>query len=88
MGSMTMNVRISGSLADFVSSNVGEDGLYEHASEYIRDLIRRDKAQVDAEQLDELKAELTRAFATPDQEYVYVTAEDVIARNNPQRKRA
>ncbi len=87
MGSMTMNVRISGSLAEFVASNVGEHGLYEHASEYVRDLIRRDLERVEAERFATLKAELQRSFATPDSEYVYVTAEEVITRNK-QRKRA
>jgi hypothetical protein len=32
---------------------------------------------------DALKVELQRAFATPDDDYVFVTAEDVIARNAP-----
>ena len=39
----TMTVRIGGVLSDFVASNVGDDGSYENVSEYVRDLIRRDK---------------------------------------------
>jgi Arc/MetJ-type ribon-helix-helix transcriptional regulator len=64
--SMTLNVRLTGMLGDFVSANVGEDGAYENVSEYVRDLIRRDKARADAEAFDRLKAELARAFAVPD----------------------
>ena len=41
----TMTVRVSGALSDFVAANVGETGAYESVSEYIRDLIRRDKAR-------------------------------------------
>ena len=37
-----INPRLSRPMAEFVSRMVGEDGLYETSSEYIRDLIRRD----------------------------------------------
>ena len=57
----TMTVRISGALSEFVASNVGENGSYENISEYVRDLIRRDKERAEAEAFKRLKAELTRA---------------------------
>ena len=37
-----INARLSGALSEFVARMVGEAGLYETPSEYIRDLIRRD----------------------------------------------
>ena len=37
-----INARLSRPLAEFVGRMVGETGLYETPSEYIRDLIRRD----------------------------------------------
>ncbi|CAL4866917.1 hypothetical protein MMA231_01163 [Asticcacaulis sp. MM231] len=37
-----INARLSAPLAKFVARMVGEDGLYETPSEYVRDLIRRD----------------------------------------------
>ena len=37
-----INARLSGPLAVYLERMVGEDGLYETPSEYIRDLIRRD----------------------------------------------
>ena len=37
-----VNARLSPPLARFVARMVGEGGLYETPSEYIRDLIRRD----------------------------------------------
>ena len=77
----TMTVRLSGALSDFVASNVGETGAYENVSEYIRDLIRRDKERVDREAFDRLKAELAHAFSMPDTSYHRLTAAEVIARN-------
>lgn len=77
----TMTVRLSGALSDFVASNVDEDGAYENISEYVRDLIRRDKERREQETFDRLKAELTHAFAAPESSYVPLTAAEVIARN-------
>ena len=37
-----INARLSKPLAEFVGRMVGDDGLYETPSEYVRDLIRRD----------------------------------------------
>ncbi len=77
----TLTVRLSGPLCDFVAENVGEDGAYENVSEYIRDLIRRDKARVEQAAFDRLKAELAHAFAAPEAHYKPLTADEVIARN-------
>lgn len=77
----TMTVRLSGALSDFVAANVGDGGSYENISEYVRDLIRRDKERVEREAFDRLKAELTHAFAAPDTSFTTLTAADVIARN-------
>ena len=77
----TMTVRLSGPLSEFVAANVGEDGAYENVSEYIRDLIRRDRERVEREAFERLKAELTVAFAAPESSYAPLTAADVITRN-------
>ena len=77
----TMTVRLSGPLSDFVAENVGPDGDYENVSEYVRDLIRRDKEQAERVAFARLKAELQRAFAAPDSAYRPLTAAEVIARN-------
>ncbi len=45
MPSTRINARLSAPLADFVERMVGDDGLFETPSEYIRDLIRRDMEQ-------------------------------------------
>lgn len=77
----TMTVRISGALRDFVAANVGDEGFYENVSEYVRDLIRRDKERADQEAFERLKAELTRAFSAPDETYLPLLASDIIERN-------
>lgn len=79
--SMTMTVRVGGTLSEFVAANVGEDGAYENVSEYILDLIRRDKERVEQVAFERLKAELTRAFAAPESTCQPLTAAEVIARN-------
>jgi len=77
----TMTVRVSGTLSEFVATNVGEGGAYENISEYIRDLIRRDKERAEREAFDRLKAELNHAFAAPEESYKPLTAAEVISRN-------
>ena len=79
--STTMTVRLSEILSDFVAANVGEAGSYDNVSEYIRDLIRRDKARADEAAFERLKAELNHAFAAPDSTYQPLSAAEIIARN-------
>ena len=76
-----INARLSQPLAEFVDRMVGEAGLYETPSEYVRDLIRRDKERAEQEAFDRLKAELAHAFAAPESSYKPLTAAEVIARN-------
>lgn len=77
----TVTVRLNATLSDFVSTNVQQDGSYENVSEYLRDLIRRDMERKEKQAFDRLKAELTHAFAAPDEAYRPLTAAEVIARN-------
>lgn len=44
-----INARLSRPLAEFVDRMVGEAGLYETPSEYVRDLIRRDMERRDGQ---------------------------------------
>lgn len=81
MPQTTMTVRLNETLSDFVATNVGERGAYENVSEYMRDLIRRDKERVEREVFERLKAELTQAYSAPESAYKPLTAADVIARN-------
>lgn len=78
---MNLNVRLTGALSDFVSTNVAGEGAYDNVSEYVRDLIRRDKDRADREAFERLKAELKLAFAAPDGAYRALEADTVIGRN-------
>ena len=73
---MNLNVRISGSLKDFVSHEI-QQGSYENVSEYVRDLIRRDKMRAEQLAFETLKAELQLAFAAPESDYIEMSASDI-----------
>ncbi len=81
MAHTTMTVRLNSRLADAVAANVGENGVYENVSEYVRDLIRRDMERMDLEAFERLKAELKLAFSAPESSYAPLTAAEVIERN-------
>lgn len=85
---MTLNVRVGGALSEFVAANVGEYGAYDNVSEYVRDLIRKDKKEAEEQAFQRLKAELQRAFGSPDTGYRQITAADVVTRNRARRSRA
>lgn len=73
---MNLNVRISGALKHHVSHEI-KYGAYENVSEYMRDLIRRDKALTDQAAFERLKAELQLAFAAPESDYIKLSASDI-----------
>ena len=75
---MTLNVRVSGALKDHIAESIGENGVYDNVSEYVRDLIRRDR--IEAQRFAELKAELQAAFAEPEGNAVEIDADTFIAR--------
>lgn len=83
---MNLSVRLTAPLTEYVSGRVGVQGDYDNASEYVRDLIRRDRQRQEQRAFEALKATLQEAFDQPDDSYVDVTLEDVIARNTARAK--
>lgn len=77
----TLTVRLSGALSDYVAANIGDNGSYENVSEYVRDLIRRDRERSQQQAFERLQSELQLAFAQPDVSYQPLTASVVIQRN-------
>lgn len=75
-----LRVRVTGRLSEFIAANIGEDGLYENASEYVRDLIRRDRARFELEKFEALKAELKRTISTLDGDFKPLKAEALTPR--------
>ncbi|WP_163277790.1 ribbon-helix-helix domain-containing protein, partial [Klebsiella aerogenes] len=63
-----------------LQQQIGENGLYENASEYIRALIRRD-LQTRNEAWEWLKRQLEPGLRADESEFRAVSAEDVIRRN-------
>ncbi|MDO6732839.1 type II toxin-antitoxin system ParD family antitoxin [Marinovum sp. 2_MG-2023] len=67
---MNLSVRLTTPLTEFVTTRVGVEGDYDNASEYVRDLIRRDREREEQRAFAKLKATLQDAFAQPDSEAV------------------
>lgn len=77
--SLNLNVRVSGALRAHVEHAVTE-GDYENVSEYVRDLIRRDKERSERSEqaaFAALKAHLQAAFDVDESEARIVTADDI-----------
>jgi Arc/MetJ-type ribon-helix-helix transcriptional regulator len=75
-----LNVRVTGELRQHVLQQIGVQGLYDNASEYIRDLIRKDLTDKQAS-WEWLRKHLEPGMRADASEFVAVTAEDVIRRN-------
>lgn len=80
MASENVNVRIKGKLKTHLQQQIGEDGIYENASEYIRSLIRND-LQSGTKCWNWLCEHLEPALRADESEYIVVSAQDVIDRN-------
>jgi Arc/MetJ-type ribon-helix-helix transcriptional regulator len=80
VASGSIHVKVGGRLQAQIQQQIGENGLYENASEYIRALIRRD-LQTRDQAWEAQQKELAPAMPADDSEFVTVTAEDVIRRS-------
>jgi len=80
MAAANINVRIKGELQAHLQQQIGEHGLYDNASEYIRFLIRNDLKRK-GESWAWLQRKLEPALRAGEDSFVAVTAEDVIRRN-------
>jgi len=81
-----VNVRFAGELDRFVRSRVSEDGLYNSASEYIRDLVRRDYEQEEEKKWKWLEAELKPGMEADRSEFVPLDVEKIIAEAKRRKK--
>jgi Arc/MetJ-type ribon-helix-helix transcriptional regulator len=80
MASENVNVRIRGELRTHLQQQIGEEGIYENASEYIRSLIR-DDLKTRTESWNWLRQHLEPALRADESIFVAVSAQDVINRN-------
>jgi Arc/MetJ-type ribon-helix-helix transcriptional regulator len=80
MASDSIHVRVGGPLQLHVQRQIGPDGLYENASEYIRALIR-DDLKAHSQTWEWLAQKLESGMTADESDFVTVSAEDVIRRN-------
>ncbi len=80
-----VNVRFSGELQSFIQRKTGESGLYASASEYIRDLVRRDYEREEARKWNFLRQELKVGMEADRSEFVPFDIEKIIT--NAKRKK-
>lgn len=81
-----INVRFAGELKRFIENRVGDAGLYGSASEYIRDLVRRDYEAEEQKEWTWLRHELKAGAEAPASEFVPLDADVVIAAAKVRRK--
>ena len=80
MATENVNVRVTGVLRQHLQQQIGDDGLYDNASEYIRDLIRRDLLEKQ-QAVAWLEARVTEGLNAPASAFETVSASEIIARS-------
>ena len=73
-----VNVRITGKLLRFIEEQASPDGLYESASEYVRDLIRRDYQREEERKWSWLLDQLRPGMEADESEFVPLDPEEII----------
>ena len=82
-----VNVRFAGELQKFIQHRVGDSGLYGSASEYIRDLVRRDYEREEQRKWSGLRAELKPGIEADEADFVTLDANKIIAEAKGRRKK-
>jgi antitoxin ParD1/3/4 len=73
-----VNVRFAGELQRFLRKKTGDGGLYSSASEYIRDLVRRDYESEETRLTVKLRDELRAGATASDSDFIALDAEKLI----------
>ena len=73
-----VNVRITGKLRQFIEEQASPDGLYESASEYVRDLIRRDYQRQEERKWSWLMDQLRPGMEADESEFVPLDPKEII----------
>ena len=73
-----VNVRITGKLKRFIEEQASSKGLYESASEYVRDLIRRDYQRQEERKWSWLMDQLRPGMQADESEFVPLDPEEII----------
>lgn len=81
-----INVRFAGPLQEFIQSRVSEAGLYNSASEYIRDLVRRDYEREEERKADWLRHELAPGMRADESAFSPLDADALIRKAKSRRE--
>lgn len=73
-----VNVRITGKLRRFIEEQASPNGLYESASEYVRDLIRRDYQRQEERKWIWLMDQLRPGMKADEREFAPLDPEEII----------
>ena len=73
-----INVRVTGKLRRFILEQTSQTGLYESASEYVRDLIRRDYKRQEERKWCWLMDQIRPGLEADESEFVQLDAEEII----------
>ena len=82
-----INVRFAGELQRFIQDRTGEAGLYGSASEYIRDLVRRDYEREEQRKWHSLRLELKAGAEAPESAFVPLDADALLAEAKARRRK-
>jgi antitoxin ParD1/3/4 len=80
-----VNVRFTGELQRFIQNRVGVSGIYASASEYIRDLVRRDYEQEEARKAIWLRQELKPGLEAKASGFAELNADNLISEAKARR---
>ncbi len=82
-----INVRFAGELQRFIQDRVSDgEGLYSSASEYIRDLVRRDYEREEQRKWQLLRNELKPGATADEAAFVPLDADTLISQAKARRK--
>ena len=73
-----INVRFAGTLQQFIHQRVNGSGLYSSASEYIRDLVRRDYDKEEERKAEWLREQLRAGLIADASEFIPLNADEIL----------
>jgi antitoxin ParD1/3/4 len=76
--SAAFTIQFRGELENFVQQRVSTSGLYDSASEYIRDLVRRDYEQEESRRWAWLENEHATGMKADESEFVTLNVESIL----------
>lgn len=80
-----VNVRFTGELQRFIQERTGDSGLYSSASEYIRDLVRRDYLREEQRKWHWLRKELRPGMEASESEFVPLGVDSLLSEAKDRR---